>query len=356
MKLFTKFRRRRDVTILSIDGGGVRGIIPITVLLALQQEMELQDIKLPLYACFDLIAGSSTGGLVALGLAAPNANLPKDDASPDRPKQRNLPAPILPAMTLESILHIYEARSGDIFPQGPLKDLRALAQLFTEKYQEDSLENLIYEIFGDLSMADALTPAMITSYECLSGEPFLFTSYADHPYRMREAARATTAAPTYFSPTVIRSPEDGTNRCFIDGGVAANNPALYAYCEARKLYPEAIRFHILSIGTSGSSFSVSMGNIKRMGILDWISPAKGVPLLNAYAASQYYTQEHVLKNIEGVTYHRIAGNKGNISIPMDDSSRENILRVKRTASAIVRDHEEVIEAYCRLYLANRRHA
>ena len=346
----------KEVTILSLDGGGIRGIIPITVLIALQKEMVRLGIDRPLYSCFDLIAGTSTGALIALGLCAPD---PENPEMPREPEQRfsfrrkHKPPPLLPAMTLESILDLYEHRSPDIFSKGPLGQLGAVTRMFMEKYDEHSLTEILQEIYGSMTINEALAPLIITAYECTRGEPFLFRSYRGSQYLMKDAARAATAAPTYFSPAFITDPETGKELCFIDGGVAANNPSLYAYLEAKQLYPQAEKFHIFSIGTAGSLFALPMQGLRRMGILDWISPAKGVPLLHVYTSGQYHTAEHVMKTLPEVTYHRIAGNKGKHPVPMDDVSKGNILRLKRAAQYIARSHEDVIQNYCRNYLISR---
>ncbi len=341
--------RKKHITILSIDGGGIRGIIPITVLLALQRELSSLGLDQPLYAYFDLIAGTSTGALIALGLAAPGDQSELKPAEPSGPfwkRRTHRQQPLLPALTLEHILNMYEERSREIFSKNRLRQIGALGQIFMEKYDEQSLVNLLKETFADRSLSDALTPLMITSFECLSGKPFLFTSYDPAPFCMWEAGRASTAAPTYFSPAFIPSPATGKDLCFIDGGIAANNPALYAYLEARKLYPEAQRFSIFSIGTAGQSFSMPLQGLKRMGILDWISPSRGVPLIHAYASSQYNLTEEILSSEKQAVYHRIAGNTGSKPIPMDDVSRGNILRLKRVAAHICREQRENIREFC----------
>ncbi len=351
-----KFSGRKDITILSIDGGGIRGIIPITVLIALQKEMEELGIHQPLYSCFDLIAGTSTGALITLGLCAPDRSSPEAQEVPEersRFRRRRKPLPLLPAMTLEAILQLYEQRSKDIFSKNTLGQLGTITQMFIEKYDEQSLISILQEIFGSMELSDALAPLMVTSYECTRGEPYIFTSYKTCGYKMSDAARAATAAPTYFTPAFLKEPETGRQLCFIDGGVAANNPSLYAYLEAKKLYPDARKFHILSIGTAGSLFALPMQGLQRMGILDWISPSRGVPLLHVYTSGQYHTTEHVLNTLPDVTYHRIAGNSGNKPNPMDDVSRGNILRLKRVAKYIAQSHREVIRNYCRDFLLSR---
>ncbi len=356
MKLPFGRTEQRDVTILSLDGGGIRGIIPITILIALQKQLESLGLHQPLYTYFDLIAGTSTGGLIALGLTAPQELERHDDHQIKKgfwKRKNDKPEPLLPAMTLENLLELYETRSGDIFSKGPLRQLGPLGQFFMEKYDEQSLAEVLREVFGTRLMEDAMTPLVVTAYECIEGTPYLFRSYRNPAFSMAEAARATTAAPTYFSPAFIPSPDTGKELCFIDGGVVANNPSLYAYLEAKRLFPQARKFHMLSIGTAGSLFSLPMQGLKRMGILDWVTPSKGVPLLHIYSSGQYHTTEQVLTSLPEVTYDRIAGNQGNKPIPMDDISRAHILRLKRTAAHIAETEKQRLREYCTSYIAPR---
>jgi len=367
------FRRKQKKTavILSIDGGGIRGIIPITILIELQRIMAEQGLTKPLYSYFDLISGTSTGGLIALGLTAPAAgensrseNRGREKAAEkseqpaqhpagsklfsffSRDKNRKRDAFDFPSFTLEEILTIYEKRGEDIFPRSAFGQLKAFGQMFMEKYSEESLEALLQELFGDLTVHDALTNLMILSYDCIRGTPYLFTSYGRQNFYMRQAGRATSAAPTYFSPVVIKPIDRSEEFCFVDGGVAANNPSLYAWVEAKKLFPKAEKFHILSISTAQSRFSLPLSKVNGLGFLDWVSPAKGVPLLNVYTSSQYYTTDFTLEHMPGVSYTRISSDLDDFSIRMDDASRENISRMKEAAQQILSENRSELISFC----------
>ncbi|MCF7944069.1 MAG: patatin-like phospholipase family protein, partial [Spirochaetia bacterium] len=213
MAIFTNNHRNKHITILCIDGGGIRGVIPLTILVEFQKIMTAKGLNGPLYSYFDLISGTSTGGLIALGLNAPSVSSsgasaesaesadytgdPNSEADRSRSKSSKLfsfltkrraktyQKNILPSFTIEKILEIYEKRGEDIFPRSSFGHLKAFEQMFIEKYSEETLESLLKELFGNLTMHDALGKLLIVSYDCLRGAPFLFTSYGKKNFYMR---------------------------------------------------------------------------------------------------------------------------------------------------------------------------
>ena len=164
-----------------MDGGGIRGIVPATLLIALQERLSR-----PLVACFDIVAGTSTGGLVASALCAPDAA----GASRYSPQQ---------------ILDFYKQDCHQIFQRSELWTIESLDGMRRPKYPADGIEAFLADRFGDLQLKDALRPLVIVSYDLTSRAPWIFSSVlaADDParnYLVRDACRATTAAPTYFRP------------------------------------------------------------------------------------------------------------------------------------------------------------
>ncbi|MCF7952511.1 MAG: patatin-like phospholipase family protein [Spirochaetales bacterium] len=384
MAIFTNNHGKKHITILSIDGGGIRGVIPLTILKEFQKMMTEKGLNSPLYSYFDLISGTSTGGLIALGLTAPSISSSAEfeesgkakestgsadytgnlDLKADRSKAessklfsfltkrraKHYQKNILPSFTIEKILEIYEKRGEDIFPRSSFGHLKAFEQMFIEKYSEETLESLLKELFGNLTMHDSLGKLLIVSYDCLRGAPFLFTSYGKKNFYMREAGRATSAAPTYFSPLITHPIGRNEKFCFIDGGTAANNPSLYAYLEAKKLFPWAEHFHILSISTSQKKFTLPLSKVRGMGFFDWITPSKGVPLMNIYSSSQYFTVNETLECMPDVTYHRIHSDFQDLPIRMDDASKENIERMKKAAVEIIDEHRSSLNEFIKRYL------
>src|SRR5919197_214120 len=214
--------------ILAIDGGGIRGVIPATVLTEIETRMGKRTAEL-----FDLVAGTSTGGILALGLFKPDGN--------GRPQY-----------AASELSALYEREGPRIFDRSPWHTFVSLGSLADEKYPADGIEAVLKEYFGDARLKDAVTETLVTSYELESRQPWFFARHkaiedpAANDFPMRFVARATSAAPTYFEPEEL--PTTTPHGGLIDGGVFANNPAMCAYVEMKKLRPEADVL-VVSLGT-----------------------------------------------------------------------------------------------------------
>lgn len=184
---------------LSVDGGGIRGIIPATILAALEQR-----IGRALHQVFDLIAGTSTGGIIALGVGT----------------TANASGPYAP----ERLVELYVQNGPGIFRRDLLTPLRAWLR---PKYTADALEQVLETFFGQTEFSSALTPLLISSYNLEEQVSFFFKSHriADDPtfnWKAKDIARATSAAPTFFPP--LRLCEGGRDRALVDGGIFVHNP------------------------------------------------------------------------------------------------------------------------------------
>lgn len=213
--------------ILSIDGGGIRGTFPAAFLTALEE-----DLDCPLHEYFDLIAGTSTGGIIAIALAM--------------------------GLQAKEILELYENRGPEIFSQtrsgvsGYAE--RAIRKIkwatWGPKYSADGLEAALIDVFGDRKIGDAKTRLMIPAWHQQMGAVYIFKTphherlQTDYREFARDAAMATAAAPTYFQE-FITSRDVG----LVDGGIWANNPTGIAVAEGIGTLgwrPEEIK--VLSIG------------------------------------------------------------------------------------------------------------
>lgn len=186
--------------ILAIDGGGVRGVLPASFLATVEEQIPREVV-----AHFDLIVGTSTGGIIALALGA--------------------------GLTAAQIRDFYLERGPHIFPGNRwAKNLRGLA---TARYDEKQLQTELEAVFGDKRIGESKTRLVIPSMDVVSGKVHLWKTahnerfVQDHQLTMVQAAMATSAAPTYFRPALT---DAGTP--LIDGGVFANNPAGLAAVEA----------------------------------------------------------------------------------------------------------------------------
>ena len=217
------------VRILSIDGGGIRGIIPAMVLAEIERRA-----RQPIAKLFDLIAGTSTGGIIALGLTIPKC-------------------PGAPLYSAQRFVELYEHQGARIFSRSLLRALFAVDNLTWKKYSSGGVEQVLEEYFGESRLRDAVTDVLVTSYEIERRFPFFFKSSnarrrADYDFRARDVARATSAAPSYFEPMKLPSGTNSDYYTLIDGGVFANNPAACALVEARATLEDS-DYLVVSLGT-----------------------------------------------------------------------------------------------------------
>ena len=203
--------------ILSIDGGGIRGIIPAVVLAELEQRTgrAISD-------CFDLIAGTSTGGIIALALTRPDAR--------GRPQY-----------SAADVAGFYEDLGPAIFARDALHRAATLDSLAGPRFDSAALRRALAEYFGDTRLSEALRDVLVTSYDIERREPFFFKSHyartrADRDFAMRDVGAATAAGPTYFEPVRIETQDHVGYRALVDGGVFANNPTMCAWVEALGLF------------------------------------------------------------------------------------------------------------------------
>lgn len=274
-------KARPKYKILSIDGGGIRGIIPALLL----AEIERRTQK-PIFSLFDLITGTSSGGILALGLTKPRLS---SDVS------NNLP---LAEYTAEDLLQLFLEYGVEIFYEplferllGPLEDI-----FLQPKYPSESKEEIFMKYFGNALIENNLKEVFVTSYDIEQRIPIFFTNKLEKQqiesknfqklcggFSLLDAALATSATPTYFAPHRLVNPHNsGIAYTLIDGGVFANNPAHLAILEAqisskrkaqKVLNTEDIL--VVSLGTGSLTSVYPYKEVKNWGLLQW-----GRPLLN----------------------------------------------------------------------------
>lgn len=311
-------KKRKVVKILAMDGGGIRGIIPAIVL----AEIERRTQK-PIAQLFDLVAGTSTGGIIALGMVTPDINgQPKYNA--------------------KDILSLYEDRGKDIFTQSSVwRRIKTVGSWIDKKYLSYGMDTVLADVFGETRIADAVKEVIIPSYEIEKRMPYFFKShYAKqglrHNYLMREVARATAAAPTYFSPIKIEIPpgasaETGTHT-FIDGGVFANNPSMCAYVEAQTLFPDADDYLVVSIGTGELLESYGYQEAQYWGTANWIQPLFSIVFHGNGAIADHQMQMLLPPSPDGEhRYFRFQTEMHQDNTAFDEVSEANLESLKELA-------------------------
>ncbi|KAL4649701.1 hypothetical protein ACB092_01G034000 [Castanea dentata] len=279
------------ITVLSIDGGGIRGVIPGTILSFLESELQKldgEDARIADY--FDVISGTSTGGLVTAMLAAPDEN--------NRP-----------VFAAKDIKDFYLNHCPGIFPQKSFPVLPHLIKIIKAlagpKYDGKYLHNLVKEKLGHTKLEKTLTNVVIPTFDIKTLQPTIFSSYEvkKNPSMnalLSDICIATSAAPTYLPTYYFETVDpEGNVREFnlTDGGVAANNPALLAISEVTKqiiqgssdFFPikpmDYGRFLVISLGTGSQKANGKFKAQKaaKWGLLGWLTSGGSTPIIDLFS-------------------------------------------------------------------------
>lgn len=319
--------------ILSIDGGGIRGIIPGQILIHLEKIFQNKsgnpDARIADY--FDMIAGTSTGGILTCFYLIP------DPTRPGRPKYQASEA-----------VDIYIKRGKDIFESSIWRKVITMGGILDKEYSVKGLEKALIDYFTDTQLKDLLKPSLVTAYNIEVRCAKFFTQHDAHAandnFLIRQVARATSAAPTYFSPALITS-MDGKKFPLIDGGVFANNPALCAYAEARKFKgnPTAKDMVILSIGTGKIEESYKYEKARKWGKAEWLKPILDIIMAAGPEVADY--QLRMMFDAVGCSaqYLRIEPELGKASPDMDDVSEKNLKALQNAGDAAFEKYRPQIE-------------
>jgi len=316
------------VKVLAIDGGGIRGIIPAIVL----SEVEKRT-KLPIAKLFDLVVGTSTGGILALGLSKPN------DANAAQ-------------YTAQDLADLYVRRGPIIFDRSIFYRLRTGVGLAGPKYPADGIEEVLQDYFGNARLKDALVNVLVTAYDLEQRQAVFFSSDdarktpTDSDFPMKDVARATSAAPTYFPPAKVSSSIPAGYLALVDGGVFANNPAMCAYVEAKKLYPESKDDILLvSLGTGEVTRPFLYKDASHWGLAEWAPRIIDV-IFSGVSETVAYQLGHVLFPTDKPRYYRFQTKLDVGNDDMDDSSAGNMHLLTLKALQLIRDNDAALDTLC----------
>jgi patatin-like phospholipase/acyl hydrolase len=262
--------------VLSIDGGGIRGLVTTIVLQRLLEKPGLDNIL----DLIDLVAGTSTGGLLALGIAD--------------------------QLDIAEIRDIYVNKGPEIFDDFWLDDLVHLGKLLGADYSIKPLGRALQDLLGDTTLGQLKKRVLITAFDLdnedpdpakRTWKPKLFHNFPgknnDRDQLAYKVGMYTSAAPTYF-PTV-----DG----YVDGGVYASNPGMCALAQTQdqryKPTPALQDIVLLSLGT-GTSLQYIKGKTHDWGYAQWIKPLISLMLDGTAGIADYQCRQML-----DVHYHRL---------------------------------------------------
>jgi predicted acylesterase/phospholipase RssA len=292
------------VRVLAIDGGGIRGLIPALVLAEIERRS-----RRPIAGLFDLVAGTSTGAVLACALTRPNP------------------------MTAAQAAALYEREGPLVFDRSFVKKITSLGGLIDERYDARGLVASLRRHLGDIRLAQATTRLAITTYDLQARQALVLRT--DDDMSMVDAAHASSAAPTYFEPVRVGA------RTLIDGGVFAINPAALAYAEA------AGEIEVLaSLGTGQHTRPLPFDEVKDWGQLEWARP-----ILDVVFDGSADAVDGQLAALVSDRYIRLQTRLDEASDALDDASPENLAALRREAERLIVRRSADIDRLCATLVA-----
>lgn len=370
---------QKKIKLLSIDGGGIRGIIPLVILSEIEKRTGKHISEL-----FDYIAGTSTGGIIAMALTVPATNLRTE-----------------PRFTAGRILQVYEEEGRKIFGEKALfkqllkeKNLPVLkeknissfldflSKVFNPPYSKEGINEITKKIFGDEKFEDLLKTTIITAYETDTRTAQVFNS-KDCNYQhlnLADLAKATSAAPLFFEA------HEMNKSSYVDGGMFANNPLLCAYieilkdlkcgrikhlngredkqiyippteCLGRTSAKEKTKeswfcFNMLhenlvavSLGTGGNYKPYLYKDIKKWGVVSW-----GLNFFDIITDGINDTVQYQMQKMLGENYYRLQLTLEDKYTNMDDACEKNIKSLVSLAKHYINVNDRLIDKLCKILL------
>ena len=300
--------------ILSLDGGGIRGVMTAIWLQRLQEKLGE-----PLHQHFDLIAGTSTGGIIACGISK--------------------------GLEIDEIVRLYTERGREIFPAPASRLWNRATRLFSDgisapKYDGEGLNKVLKSVFHTTIFGSLqIKPTLITSYDVLGREAIVLKNTNPRHRRLRvcEVCRATASAPSYFPAHVM--PVGGADTPLIDGGVVANNPTACAIAEALKVNRETEArepwdmrdFIVASFGTGEGIRRITIEESQEWGAAEWALPLIDV-LFDGSADSVDYIASQL---VDRDSYFRFQTRLSDAYDDLDNADQTNINALIRLANQYV---------------------
>src|SRR6266540_257572 len=263
--------------ILSFDGGGIRGLVTLAML------KKIQDAAPRLISQADLVAGTSTGGIIALGLAA--------------------------GKTVDELISLYLDNGDKIFDDSWLDNIIDLGGISGADYDQVNLKKILENSFGSLKLEGLAKKVLIPSFDLdndhedpnkRTWKPIFFHNFpgddSDGDETLVDVALCTSAAPTYFP----------SHNGYVDGGVVANNPSMAALTQTQdpraELNPRPALgdIRMLSLGT-GTILSYIKGKSHDWGYAQWVKP-----LINLLTDASMGIADYQCRQILREGYHRLA--------------------------------------------------
>lgn len=337
---------KRVFTVLAIDGGGVKGIVPARLL----QELEERTGK-PISELFDLVAGTSTGSIIAGCLTMPSEK--------DKTK---------PRFTAKQAVDFYLESSKDIFPESMFRSLLNVVPGTTGFYDVTVFEKILEGHLGDVTFKDALTNLMMAGADMKVFEPVWMhyfvnrnksTSQRWATLKTRDAIRASTSAPTFFEAKYIythpnsKIPDAAERHAMLDGGLFAGTIARRALTQAKKLAPPDAKIIVVHLGTGRPEVSLTPNEMNQKNRLDWVRSQDGTSILGI---STEMTVQDIVNDVKeelGEDFFRFnrtidKTDPNNPDSSMDNSHEDNLNKLLGFAEKMIEEQDQKIDRLCKI--------
>lgn len=327
--------------ILSIDGGGIRGIIPGMLLVALEEKLkaESKNPDAAIVDYFDFFAGTSTGGILTCLLLCPSAD------HPTRPK-----------FSAKAALALYLEHGNEIFKMSFFKRLRAKLGLAGERYNSLIFEGILEKYFGEAKLSQLIKPCIISAYNIELRKTHFFrqqnaiTRGESRDFYIKDVCRATSAAPTYFSVAEIYSLAN-VRYPLLDGGVFATNPALSGLIEVTKAFNQTKinDIYLYSLGTGRSRRSYDYDHFKKSSAMA-IVPALIDIMMSGVAETSDFFLEQLFHSVgKDENYIRIEPESlESIKEGLDAASPANIKKLVALGDRTVSENDSLLTRIAKL--------
>ena len=341
----------RIFTVLTIDGGGVRGIMTARFLQEIEERTGKKTSEL-----FDLIAGSSTGAILAGSLTI------ADENDPTQAKY-----------SAKDMKNFYLQYAAQIFPANRNRQIKNLVPGLNGFFNPAPFEKILEDHLGDAKMGDSLNHLMIAGTDMKKFRPVWMCNFkemgkrADLPQKweslkLRDAIRASASPPTIFPAKYIytqpnkNSPQVHERHAFLDGSMFSATISRRAYTRALKLAPSDARIVVVSLGTGCIEPNLTPDEINKMSLLDWVNSAKGTSI---FSTSIEMTIRDILNDLReeiGEDLFRFDPSIDTMDIDRPDmgltnAKAENLQKLIKAAEKMIDLHDERIDDLCEILLA-----
>lgn len=300
--------------VLSLDGGGIKGAFTASVLATLEEDTGRAAVD-----HFDLITGTSTGGIIAIGLGL--------------------------GLSARKICDFYSQKGATIFPGTSLvqRARGVLRQLFGPKHSHAVLREALVEVLGERKFGELKCRLVIPTYDAIAGRIFLMKTAHHERFRFDidapalDVALATSAAPTYFAAAPFPTHADAS---YVDGGIWANSPVMVGVTEAVAFLGAPLNdIDMLSIGATTTPFNIARH--AHSGIAQW-----NAGLVEVMFEGQMEADLAQAKLLLGGHLHRINVTAGEGEFSLDDARPEKIQRLINLGrgEAVKKDNLDVVKA------------